>query len=372
MNYKYVIVGCGLSGAVIAERIASVLKEKVLIVDKRPEIAGNIYDYKDLNDIFVHKYGPHAFHTDDEEVWVYLSKFTKWHLYAHRVKSSLCGKEVCLPFSFKTLYEVFPQDYAQKLEEKLINKYGLGQKISVLTLKNDLDTEIGELGNYVYKKFYEGYSAKQWGLKTENLDTSVLDRVKIILSHDDRYFQDKYQAIPIEGYTEMVKNMLDNPLITLKLNTNFSVIKNEIKYEKLIYTGAIDEFFEFKHGALPYRSLSFEFNELDKIFFQGAAQVNYSETELFTRITEFKYFLDTKSDKTVIAFEYPQEYVFGENEQYYPISSKENQNLYEKYKNNAPKNILFLGRLGEYKYLNMDQAVKNALDLFKDKIISLY
>ena len=368
MNYKYLIVGCGISGAVIAERIANILQEKVLIIDKRQHIAGNIYDYTDANGISVHKYGPHAFHTNNKSVWDYLSNFTGWHIYFHKVKAVVDGKTVDIPFNFNTLYDLFPAEYAKNLETKLIQNLGINKKIFISDLKNNKDEDIKKLGEYIFEKIYAGYSFKQWGIRPEELDKNILNRVPVNLSKDNRYFQDKYQGIPLNGYTDMIQKILDNPLIDINLSCNFKDIKNKINWETLIYTGPIDEFFEFKYGQLTYRSLDFKFREIDTEYFQTAAQVNYSENFDFTRITEFKHFNDAKSAKTAISYEYPQEYLQGKNEAYYPVANTNNAELYQKYKDETPENVVFLGRLAEYKYINMDQAVENALNKFNEMI----
>lgn len=368
MNYNYLVVGCGLSGMVIAEQIASVLDKKVLIIDRRPHIGGNIYDYTDESGITIHKYGPHAFHTNNKQVWDYLSRFTEWHPYFHKVRAFVNGKTVPIPFNFDTLSELFPHTYAQYLEEKLIKTFGTDKKVSVLSLRTTDDKDISTLGKFIYEKFYAGYSSKQWGVDPSKLDTSVIGRVPVNLSRDDRYFQDKYQAVPLNGYAHMAKQILNHKNIQVKLNTDYNEIKNLSDFKKIIFTGSIDEFFNYKYGKLPYRSLDFKLRKMSRKYFQDTAQVNYSENYDFTRITEFKHFNDYECSGTVIAFEYPMEYTDGQNEPYYPITNKENNDLYEKYRTELSENVIMLGRLGEYKYLNMDQAVENALSVFNQEL----
>lgn len=362
----YLIVGAGLSGAVIAERIANVLKKEVLVIDQRDHIAGNIYDYIDDNGVMVHKYGPHAFHTNNSEVWTYLSKFTSWHFYHHRVAGVIDGKSVPLPFNFDSLYKLFPAGMAQKYENKLLELFGYGKKVPILELIKNGDTDLKHLAEYIYQNVFAGYTAKQWGLTPEELDGSVTARVPIYLTRDDRYFQDKYQGIPSEGYTAMVAKMLLNDKITVELNRKFD--KSEINnYEKVIFTGMIDEYFDFQYGSLPYRSLEFDLRTVEKEYYQELAQVNYPNNYDFTRITEFKYFLDQKTDKTTIAIEYPLPYEQDKNDAYYPVPANENRLLYNKYKELAlqEKNTLFVGRLANYTYLNMDQIVELALSTFE-------
>lgn len=365
---KNLIVGCGLSGMVLAERIASVLHEKVLVIDKRNHIGGNIFDYKDeATGVTVHQYGPHVFHTNDKQVWDYLSGFTKWHRFMYRVKAVMDGIEVNIPFNLDSLHKVFPSQMADKLEAKLIEKFGFNKKVPILELRQSNDKDLEFLAQYVYEKVFLGYTVKQWGVKPEDLDASVSGRVPVYISRDDRYFQDKYQAIPADGYTEMAKKIIKHKLIDVYVDTDFKDVRQEVEYERLFYTGAIDEFFDYKFGALPYRSLDLVFEKYDTEHLQSGPQMNYPENYDYTRSVEYKYYLDEKSDKTVVSYEYPCEYQAGKNERYYPIPNAETTALYAKYQAEAQKlkNVYFLGRLGDYKYYNMDQAVKRALDVFE-------
>lgn len=363
----YLIVGSGLSGTVIAERIANVLKKEVLIIEKRDHIAGNVYDFKDENEIFIHKYGPHAFHTNNKKVWDYLSRFTDWYPYFHKVRAVVDGIEAPLPFNLNAIYKVFPSNLAAKLEDKLIKSFGYNEKIPILKLKEFDDKDLQFLSKYIYEKVFLGYTLKQWGLSPEKLHSSVTARVPVYISRDDRYFQDKFQGIPENGYTAMVENILDNPLIKIELNTDYKDIKNKIKFEKLIYTGCIDEFFDFKFGELSYRSLNLKSKTYDVEFFQSLAQMNYPENHDYTRITEYKYFLSTQTSKTTVSYEYPQKYKISKNDPYYPIPNDENNNMYIKYKEEAERlnDVIFVGRLAEYKYYNMDQIIARALEVFE-------
>ena len=367
----YLIVGAGLSGAVIAQKLASEQNIKVLVIDRRNHIAGNLYDYVDKNGILIHKYGPHIFHTNNKNIWDYLSQFTKWHFYQHRVKAIVEGLEITLPFNLDNIYELFPRKLAENIENKLIKTFGYGKKIPILSLLRTSDNDIKFIGKYIYENIYLGYTLKQWGLKPEDLDDSVTARVPIYISRDNRYFQDKYQGIPENGYTKMIENMLNHPNIEINLDTEFSSL-NISKFKKIIFTGMIDEYYNFKFGKLSYRSLKFDFRTIDSEFYQSVAQVNYPNNYDFTRITEFKYFYiyNRKVKKTTIAIEYPEEFKNGFNEPYYPILSTEMHKIYSKYKrlSENDKKTIFVGRLANYIYLNMDQAVKNALNIFNSII----
>ena len=365
---KNLIVGAGLSGAIIARRLAEEKNEASLVIDKREHLGGNVYDYKEDN-ITVHKYGPHIFHTNIEEVWSFLSRFTKWHLYMHRVRAVIDGKEVNIPFNLDSLHKVFPKFLAAKLEEKLLTNFAFNTKVPILELKNSKDKDLEFLSTYIYEKVFLGYTVKQWGLKPEELDFSVSARVPVYISRDDRYFQDKYQGIPKDGYTKMLQNILKHHLIKVELNTDFKDIKDKIEYEKLYYTGAIDEFFEYKFGKLPYRSLDIVFESLDTDdFIQSVSQMNYPENYDFTRRVEYKHFLNEKSLKSVISYEFPCDFKEGKNERYYPVPKEENEALYQSYLKEAKelKNVHFLGRLGDYKYYDMDKTVHRALNFNLD------
>lgn len=370
MKYDYLIVGAGFSGCVLAERIATQLGKKCLIVEKRNHIGGNCYDYYDDSGILIHKYGPHIFHTQMKKVWDYLSQFTDWIDYEHKVKAVIDGKEVPVPFNFNSIEQAFDSNYAQKLITLLKEKYGEGVKIPILTLRKTDNLELKELAEYIYKYIFLGYNIKQWNMKPEELDPSVSGRVPVFLSRDDRYFQDKYQAIPNNGYTKLFQKMVDNKNIHIQLQTDYKDILDSVNFNKMIYTGHIDYFYDFKLGRLPYRTLDFDFQTIDKKFYQSNAQINYPNDHDYTRITEFKHLTKQEHNKTTIAFEYPKDYIFGENDPYYPIPKEDNLALFSKYKELAEqeKNVYFVGRLADYKYYNMDQTVGVALQLFENKI----
>ena len=380
--FNYIIIGAGFAGSVIAERIANVLNKKVLIIEKRSHIGGNCYDYKNENGIIVHKYGPHLFHTNYKKVFDYLSNFTDWYIYHHKVLALIDGKKVPIPFNFNTIEQLFPPLLAKKLEEKLLNKYRYNSKVSILELRKEKDKDLKFLADYIYEKVFKNYTAKQWNLKPEDIDPEVTARVPILIGKDNRYFSDKYQVIPKEGYTRIFERMISHPNIKLMLNTDFREIMKvnleqkkiyifgqEFK-EKVIFTGMIDELFGYKYGELPYRSLYLKFETLNKEYFQEVATVNYPNDYDFTRITEFKHIHPVKIKRTVILKEYPKNYKPDEDIPYYPIFTKENQDLYNKYKELAKefKNLILVGRLAEYKYYDMDDVVKRALDIFREEV----
>lgn len=355
------IVGCGLAGATMARLLAE-RGEAVTVIDARDHIAGNIYDY--MHDgVCVHKYGPHAFHTSDKSVWDFLGRFCTWYPYHHRVLAHVDGMVVPVPFNLNSLHMVFPDALANRLEQKLLDNYGFNVKVPILELRKSSDPDLLFLAEYIYEKIFLGYTLKQWGMRPDEIDASVSGRVPVYISRDNRYFQDTYQGVPIGGYTKMIERMLAHPNITVKLNTPFS---RDMSYDRLFWSGSIDEFFEFKHGTLPYRSERFDILTFPFEKFQSGAQVNYPCNYDFTRITEFKYFLNDQSDKTVVSYEYPVEFIPGQNDRYYPIANPDTAALYQKYLDMARDmpNVYFFGRLGDYKYYNMDQVVSRTIALF--------
>lgn len=372
MKYDWLIIGCGFTGCVIAERLASKHNKKIMIVDRRNHIAGNAYDYVNNSGVLVHKYGPHIFHTNSKRVWDYLSRFTNWNYYEHRVLANIEGELAPIPFNLNTIYQLFPQKKAEQFEKLLIDEFGYGKKIPILKLKEHASGELSFLADYIYDHVFRGYTSKQWGLSPEELDFSVTARIPVYISRDNRYFQDTYQGIPRKGYTEMFKKIIDHPNIEVKLKTDGLVAKNDIDHEKLLYTGPIDSFFEYKHGELPYRSLKFEHRTYDSFPYQKVAQVNYPNNYDFTRITEFGHLNEQTDGKTTIAVEHPQPHINGETEPYYPIPKDEYQERYQLYKEETKKlvgKVFFAGRLADYKYYNMDQVVARALNIYKSEII---
>jgi len=380
MNYDYIVIGAGLAGAVIAERIATILKKNVMIIEKRNHIGGNCYDEFDTHGVLIHKYGPHIFHTDSKKVWRYLSSFTKWNPYHHRVLVNINGKNVPLPFNFISISQLFDKGKAAVFEKILTDEYGADQKIPILKLKNSRHPELHKLSDFIHKKIYINYSQKQWGTYFERLDKSVVNRVPLFTGKDDCYFYDKYQGMPQKGYTALIQKMLDNRNVHTLLNTDyrelvsFDVASGKLEFSGakfngiLINTGKIDEFMNYQFGELPYRSIKLHFETHKTKYYQENSIINYPNTYKFTRITEFKHLTGQKIDCTTIAREYPEEHLKDYNDPYYPIPQSSNQNLYEKY-NNALKifaNIIMLGRLGEYRYYDMDEVVLRALDIFEE------
>lgn len=372
MNVDWIIVGAGFSGCVLAERLATQLDQQVLLIEKRDHIGGNAYDCYDEHGVLIHRYGPHLFHTNSKKVWEYLSQFTEWTRYQHHVLAMIEGKAVPVPFNLNSLHTLFPNNYANRLEEKLIQEYGLGKKVAILEMLESQDDELQSLAEYIYKKVFYGYTVKQWGMKPEELDSSVTGRVPIYISKDDRYFQDHYQGLPKLGYTHMFNQMIAHPNIKVLLKTDYHEVKGSFHSSKTIYTGPIDAYFNYKFGKLPYRSLKFTACHLtDRTSYQEAAQVNYPNEYDFTRITEYKKMTQQKIDGTTIMMEESSQYIPGVNEPYYPIPRKENNELYQKYKTEAERlksHVLFLGRLADYKYYNMDQVIARALHVFEKDI----
>ncbi|MBW4602077.1 MAG: UDP-galactopyranose mutase [Calothrix sp. FI2-JRJ7] len=371
MKVDWLIVGAGFSGCVLAERIASQLGQRVLLMDKRDHIGGNAYDYYNEHGILVHKYGPHIFHTKSKKVWDYLSQFTEWRPYFHHVLGVVEGKKVPIPFNLNSLYALFPPKYAEKLEEKLLENFGFGVKVPILKLRESANGELEFLANYIYDNVFVRYTIKQWELKPEELDRAVTGRVPVYISRDDRYFQDPYQAMPKYGYTEMFRKMLAHPNIKVLLNADYREVINDIKFNRMVYTGPIDTFFDYMYGELPYRSLRFSFETLDQEHYQEVGTVNYPNEYDITRITEQKYLSGQTSPKTTLVKEYPQAYVPGINDPYYPVPREENRARYELYLKEASKlngSVIFAGRLAEYKYYDMDQAALRALSLFEKEV----
>lgn len=361
MNFKYIIVGAGLAGLTIAERISSELNEKVLIIEKRDHIGGNCYDCYNHDGILIHKYGPHIFHTNHKQVWDYLSKFTKWNYYQHRVLTYIDGNYIPMPITTETINKL----YNLNLSNNQIEQFLKDQSIDIEEIKNSEDVVLSKAGREIYDKFFKNYTKKQWDVYPSELDKSVISRIPVRYNRDTRYFTDRYQGMPKHGYTKLCSNMV-NSNIHILLNTDYKDVIDSINYDTLIYTGQVDYYFDYKYGHLKYRSLKFDFETKDLDSYQDAPVVNYPNDYDFTRITEFKKLTDQKSDKTTIVREYPT----WDGEPYYPIPTKECSEQYDKYKAECDnlKNVIFLGRLAEYKYYNMDVVVKRALDIFKDRI----
>lgn len=366
MKYDYLIVGAGFTGAVAAERLAS-SGGRVLVIDQRDHIGGNCYDEKDENGILIHRYGPHIFHTKNKRVWDYLSKFTEWLPYRHRVLSSQGQKTVSLPVSLRTVGELYNKEKAEKIKEGLVKSFGRGKGVVVSELLKNKDKMIREFAEEIFKNIYLNYSLKQWGEDPLRLDEQVLNRVPVWMDEDESYFKDPFQGMPKHGYTKLFLKMLTHPNIKLVLNQEYKDIEGKAEYQKIIYTGPIDAYFNYRYGRLPYRSIRFQFEHLNVVRHQDAAVVNYPGEEPFTRCTEFKHFGEYDLKVTAILKEYPKEHDPQKNIPCYAVPKRENYELYHKYKKDADKHedVVFVGRLAEYKYYNMDEAVMKALEAAK-------
>ena len=357
--FDYLVVGAGFAGSVLAERLASQSDKKILIIDKRDHIGGNAYDYYNNDGILIHKYGPHIFHTNSREVFEYLGQFTERRPYEHRVLASVDGQLVPIPINLNTINQL----YGLQLNSSEVEDFFASKAEKVSGVKTSEDVVVSKVGRELYEKFFRGYTRKQWDLDPSELDASVTARVPTRTNKDDRYFTDTYQAMPLHGYTNMFKKMLSHPNIKVMLNTDYKEIMDEVLFNRMIFTGPVDEFFDYCYGKLPYRSLEFKFETIDREVFQPTGTVNYPNEQLYTRITDFKYLTGQSHSKTAIVYEYPK----AEGDPYYPVPRPENAELYRKYQQLASKkeNVWFVGRLATYKYYNMDQVVAQALSTFK-------
>lgn len=362
--FDYLIVGAGFAGSVLAERLASQSDQKILIIDTRSHIGGNAYDHYNEDGILVHKYGPHIFHTNSRDVFEYLSQFTEWRPYEHRVKASVDGQLVPIPINLDTVNRLYGLNLTSfQLEEFFAS---IAEKIECI--KTSEDVVISKVGRELYQKFFRNYTRKQWDMDPSELDKSVTARVPTRTNRDDRYFTDSYQAMPLHGFTKMFEKMLSHPNIKIMLNTDYREIVDVIPYRKMIYTGPIDLFFNYCYGKLPYRSLKFKHETINKPLHQPAPVVNYPNEHLYTRVTEFKYLTGQEHNKTSIVYEYPR----AEGDPYYPIPRTENAELYKQYKAlaDATPEVHFVGRLATYKYYNMDHVVAQALKVHNNIIAS--
>jgi UDP-galactopyranose mutase len=355
--FDYMIVGAGFAGSVLAERLAAGLDKKVLLVEKRSHIGGNAYDHYDDHGILVHRYGPHIFHTNSADIFSYLSRFTEWRPYEHRVLASVDGQLVPIPINLDTVNRL----YGTSMTAQELPKFfaAVAEKRPVKTSE---DVVVSAVGRELYEKFFRGYTRKQWGMDPSELDASVTARVPTRCNRDDRYFTDTYQAMPKLGYTRMFERMLAHPNIKVLLNADYREIRESIDFGEMIYTGPIDEFFEYRAGKLPYRSLEFRHETKNVSRFQPVGTVNFPNEHSYTRVTEFKHLTGQEHEKTSIVYEIPK----AEGDPYYPVPRPENNALYAQYKEMAAAaaNVHFVGRLATYKYYNMDQVVAQALALF--------
>lgn len=356
--FDYLIVGAGFAGSVLAERLASQSNKKILIVDTRNHIGGNAYDHYNESGILVHKYGPHIFHTNSREVFEYLSLFTEWRRYEHRVLASVDGQLVPMPINLDTINKL----YGLNLTAFQLTEFFASVAEPKHYIRTSEDVVVSKVGRELYEKFFRNYTRKQWGIDPADLDKSVTARVPTRTNRDDRYFTDTYQAMPLHGYTRMFESMVAHPNIKIMLNTDYREIQDIIPHKEMIYTGPVDGFFDYRYGKLPYRSLDFKHETLNEQVHQPQAVINYPNEHLYTRVTEFKYLTGQEHPKTSIVYEYPK----AEGDPYYPVPRPENAELYKQYKElaDATPNVHFVGRLATYKYYNMDQVVAQALSLY--------
>ena len=353
--FDYLVVGAGFAGSVLAERLANGSGKRVLICDKRPHIAGNAYDFYNDDGILIHKYGPHIFHTNSGEVFEYLSRFTEWREYQHTVLASVDGMLVPIPINLNTINKLYGLNLNALEVEGFLEKVREKRE----PIRTSEDVVINAVGRELYEKFFRGYTRKQWGLDPSELDSCVTARVPTRTNRDDRYFTDTYQAMPLYGYTRMFEKILDSPNIKIMLNCDYREIAAEFPFREMVYTGPVDEFFDYRYGKLPYRSLEFKHETKDTETHQPAPVVNYPNEQHYTRVTEFKYLTGQEHKKTSIVYEFPR----ATGDPYYPIPRKENTEIYAKYRllADARQDVHFVGRLATYRYYNMDQVVAQSL-----------
>jgi UDP-galactopyranose mutase len=355
--FDYLIAGAGFAGSVIAERLARKFNKRVLICDRRPHVGGNAYDHYNEDGVLVHKYGPHIFHTNSSEVFEYLSHFTRWRAYEHRVLASVDRKLVPIPINLDTVNTL----YGLNLTSDQLDDFFASIAEKKDQVRTSEDVVVGRVGRELYEKMFRGYTRKQWGLDPSELDSSVTARIPVRTNRDDRYFTDTYQAMPLHGYTRMFENMLDHSNITIELNADYRDVQRGIRFGELVYSGPVDEFFDYRFAKLPYRSLEFRHSTVNREVFQPAPVINYPNEHAYTRVTEFKYLTGQKHAKTSVVYEFPQ----AEGDPYYPVPRPDNAILYKKYQTlaEATPNVHFVGRLATYRYYNMDQVVAQALTL---------
>ena len=376
-HFDCLVIGAGYAGSVAAREMAERGGRRVLVLERRGHVGGNAYDCLDEHGILIHKYGPHIFHTSERRVFDYLSRFTGWRDYQHRVVANVHGRFLPVPFNLTSLHMAFPEEKAARLEDKLLSAYSANARVTILSLRENTDPELREVADYVYENVFVHYTMKQWGQLPEEIDPATTARVPILLSRDDRYFQDPYQGMPLEGYTPLFQRMLDHPRITVELGVDarerMALEDGVIRLDgepfagPVIYTGEVDELFSFRFGHLPYRTLDFDFETLEVDRFQPTATVNYTVSEDYTRITEYKQLTgQVVPGRTTIMKEYSRAYTGSPGEiPYYAVISPENNALYGRYRDLAGgfSNLHLLGRLAEYKYYNMDAIALRALTL---------
>jgi UDP-galactopyranose mutase len=357
--YDFLVVGAGFAGSVVAERLAADSGKTVLLCDRRDHVGGNAYDHADAAGILVHKYGPHIFHTNSREIFEYLSRFTAWREYEHRVLASVDGKLLPIPINLDTINRL----YDLHLSESEVEQFLAARAIPCESPRTSEEITLSRVGRDLYEKFFRGYTRKQWGLDPSQLDAQVAGRIPVRTNRDDRYFTDQFQSMPKHGFTRMFENMLDHRNIDVLLGVDYRELRAEVKYGQLVFSGPVDEFFNYRYGKLPYRSLRFEHKTIDKEWHQRVAVVNYPNDFDYTRITEFKHLTGQQHRRTSIVYEYPQ----AHGDAYYPIPQPANAAVYAKYRELAQqrRDVHFVGRLATYRYYNMDQVVGQALTLYR-------
>jgi UDP-galactopyranose mutase len=364
--FDFLIVGAGFAGSVLAHEIATKLNKKVLVIDSRNHIGGNAYDYYDEHGVLLHRYGAHIFHTNSKRIIDFLSQFTEWRIYQHEVLASVEGNFYPIPINQNTINQLYglnlSMDGVEKFYEQVREPFD--------RLENSEQAVVGKVGRDLYDRFFKNYTHKQWDLWPHELDASVCARIPVRTNRDNRYFGDRYQMMPLHGFTRMFEKMLDHPNIKIMLNTSFKEVEPWLKFDHLIYCGPIDQFFDYEYGKLPYRSLRFELETHDQEYYQSVAVVNYPSDYDFTRIVESKHITGQKHPKTTIYREYSQ----AEGDPYYPIPRPQNRELFKKYKDKSEllDSVTFVGRLAQYQYYNMDQVIASALTVFDDRISKLY
>jgi len=357
--YDFCVVGAGITGITAASVLAREKGKKIILVEKRDHIGGNCYDYYDEHDILIHKYGPHIFHTKYKEVWDYLSRFTEWIPYVHKVLAFVDGKFISFPVNIKTMEQLFNKPFTATSMKQWIDTH----RVPIKDPQNAEEMVISRMGWGLYEKFFQNYTLKQWGIQARDLGPEVTARIPIRFNRDDRYFTDPYQGMPKDGFSKMFQRMLDHENIELVLGVDYKDIIEDINFDRLIYTGPIDHFFDYQYGPLPYRAIDFEFKTFDQEWIQSAAVVNYPNTTKSTRTTEFKHLTGQKHPKTTTCYEYPYDFKSQKDIVCYPMPTNDAKKKYDNYKKLTEKtnNVAFVGRLAQYRYLNMDECVRKVL-----------
>jgi len=358
-SFDYLIVGAGFAGSVLAERLTAGANKSVLLCDRRDHIGGNAYDHPDAAGILVHKYGPHIFHTNSRDIFDYLSRFTAWRKYEHRVLTCVEGKLLPIPINLDTINRL----YGLKLTQNEVEQFLAARAIPCASPRTSEEVVLSRVGRDLYEKFFRNYTRKQWGIDPSQLNAQVAARIPVRTNRDDRYFTDSFQFMPKHGFTRLFENMLDHKNVTLALGADYRQLWKDVSFENLIYTGPIDEFFDYRYGKLPYRSLRFEHETLSKEWHQPVAVVNYPNNFDYTRVTEFKHLTGQNNPRTSVVYEFPQ----SSGDPYYPVPQPTNAAIYTKYRELAEQqpNIHFVGRLATYRYYNMDQVIGQALITYR-------